>query len=52
MAANPKAIAAGSIAIGGILLWSAINNKHALSTTQSLVRGQKPTPGPGQVINT
>lgn len=46
MADNSKLIAGGSVAVGSILLWSAINNKKALATTKNLVSGQKPVPGP------
>lgn len=48
MADQSKAIAAGITVLGGVLLWSAINNKHALSTAQSLVKGTEPTPGPAE----
>lgn len=46
MADQSKAIATGAIGVGGILLWSAINNKKALVTTQNLVRGKATAPGP------
>src|SRR5258707_518434 len=46
MADNSKIIAGGSIAVGSILLWSAINNKKALTTTRNVVAGKKPIPAP------
>jgi hypothetical protein len=47
MADQSKMFAVASIGIGGILAWSALNNKSILSTTQNLIQGKKPVPGPG-----
>jgi hypothetical protein len=46
MADYGKAIALGSIAMGGVFLWSAVNNKPILSTAKDIVSGTKPVPGP------
>src|SRR5271166_1316703 len=46
MADNSKIIAGGSIAVGVLLLWSAINNRKVLDTARNVVAGQKPIPGP------
>lgn len=47
--ANQKGIAAGIIGIGGIFVWSGLNNKKITQTLQDLIRGTKPVPGPGAV---
>jgi hypothetical protein len=46
MADSGKAIALGSVALGSLLTWSALNNKGVLDTARNIVRGQKPVPGP------
>lgn len=46
MASNINGIAVVSVGGGVILLWSAIQNKSILQTTQDLVSGKKPQPGP------
>lgn len=41
-------IAIGVIGLGGILAWSALNNKKVITTAGDLIKGSKPTPGPQQ----
>lgn len=43
-----KALPFGTMALGGVFLWSAVNNKAITATIQSLIQGQKPVPGPMQ----
>lgn len=38
--------AAGAIAIGGVFVWSGLNNKKITQTLQDLIKGSKPVPAP------
>jgi hypothetical protein len=43
-----KALAAGVVVAGGVYLWSALYNQNVTAVLQSLIKGQKPQPGPAQ----
>src|SRR6266702_3457708 len=46
-----KGISVAVISIGGILVWSGLQNKKITQTVQDLVRGKQPQPGPESSID-
>ena len=44
-------LAVGMIALGGLMVWSGVDNQKMAATLKSVVSGQTPTPGPGSTIS-